>query len=424
MILAPLVSASAALLRDRFARAEPFKHILVDDFFDDALARELLAQFPKPDESISLNPYGAIGAKATHPDLSTLGGAYRTVHAYMGSPRFLAWLGEITGIEGLLYDEKNYGGGTHENFEGRDLRPHVDFNYHPVSKLHRRINLIVYLNDEWRPEWGGAIALHSDPRSPHDKVTEYQPLFNRCIVFETNERSWHGFERLNFPSDQKHRSRKSLSIYLYTRERPEEEAHAEHTTFFIPRSLPPRFAANHMLAARDVEELGELLGHRDRLIELHQREQGKREPDSAEAARLRILVAELQAKQHIPIMGYVRQTGNVSGFYPDGWSAKELRFSVRAERTIRMLSIRARIPEHISEDAALRIDLNGARIAEIPASPGILECSADVRIETGEIRAVRIEISAVMNPKRIGLNEDERDLGFFLECATFEHAPT
>jgi Rps23 Pro-64 3,4-dihydroxylase Tpa1-like proline 4-hydroxylase len=420
-ILDPRVSASTTLLRDRFAAAKPFKHLLIDDFFTEHLARELLEQFPKPDESISLNPYGAGGAKATHPDLTTLGSTYRAVHDYLRSSAFLTWLSAVTRIEDLLYDEQNYGGGTHENFEGRDLRPHVDFNYHPVSKLHRRINLIVYLNEDWQPEWGGAIALHSDPRGSNDEVTEYQPSFNRCIIFETSERSWHGFERLVFPEGQKHRSRKSLSIYLYTRERPEEEAHAEHTTFFIPRSLPSRFSANRTLTEKDVDELGELFGQRDRLIELYQREQGRRDTDSAPAARLRIQVAELQAKQSIPVMGYVRQTGNVHGRYADGWSTGELRFSMLAERPIRSLTIRARIPEHLPAGTTLSLHVNGACRAETPVSSGIATLSADLNISVEEIAAIHIAISATMNPKSVGLNEDKRNLGFFLECAMFEH---
>ena len=420
-ILDPEVRAATADLRRRFAAAKPFKHVVVDGFFVDSFARALLEQFPSADERPSANPYGAPGGKAFRSDLTSLGAAYRRAHASFGSPEMLRWLSGVTGIDDLVYDERNFGGGTHENFDGRDLRPHVDFNYHPVTKLHRRLNLIVYLNEDWRPEWGGAIALHSDPRDARDEVTEYAPDFNRCIIFETSERSWHGFERIDFPVDRRHRSRKSLSIYLYTRERPDGEARAEHTTFFIPRGLPSRFEEGRTLDASDVAELRELMGQRERLIELYQREQGGREADSAQAARLRILVAELQARREIPMQGYVRSAGEVTGRFADGWSGDELSFAIRAERPVRAVTIRARIPERVPAGALLRLEVGDAARAKVSATPGLVQVDCVAAVGAGGIAMVRLRASATVNHKRLGVNADERDLGFLLESATFEH---
>ncbi|HVA28002.1 MAG TPA: 2OG-Fe(II) oxygenase [Candidatus Baltobacteraceae bacterium] len=274
--LASAVVESTARRHDEFFAAMPFRHVVIDEFFTPTLACELREQFPAADESLSRNRYGAAGLKAYRRDLTALGPAFQAADALFRSAAFLDWLTQVTGIPQLLYDETNFGGGTHENFDGRDLRPHVDFNIHPVSGLHRRLNVIVYLNEDWRDEWGGAIALHSDPRDPLDTIVEYSPSFNRCIIFETNERSWHGFERIRLPEGERHRSRKSLSIYFYTRERPQDELHREHTTFFVPRPLPPRFAGGYALSDEDANELGELIGQRDRLIELYQSELGKK----------------------------------------------------------------------------------------------------------------------------------------------------
>lgn len=421
-LIEPSVLASVAALHDRFRKATPFRHIIVDDFFVDGFARELLEQFPKAGEDISLNRFGAAGRKAAHRDLTTLGSAYRAANELFGSPAFLTWLGEATGIDGLLYDESNFGGGTHENFNGRDLRPHIDFNYHPATRFHRRINLIVYLNKGWRPEWGGSIALHSDPRDPLDSVTVYEPFFNRCIVFETSERSWHGFDRIDLPAEERHRTRKSLSIYLYTRERPENEAHGEHTTFYIARPLPSRFVAGLSLTDDDAKELGELMGQRDRMIELYQSEQSKHEADSAQAARLRILVTELRANSPIPIMGYVRPAGDVSGFFADCWCAAELRFAVRAERRVSSILVRARVPEGMPPGSKMSLSVNGIPCAGVEISPGFVELTGDAGIVPSETVEILIATSASANPKHLGLGADERDLGFFLECVVFEHA--
>ncbi|HEY0797969.1 MAG TPA: 2OG-Fe(II) oxygenase, partial [Candidatus Baltobacteraceae bacterium] len=275
-VVAPEVLGAAPALRQQFDEAAPFRHVLIENFFVAGFARALLEQFPPP-AGATRNPFGAAGAKAFCSDLALLGPAYREVHQYLGSAPFLNWVGAITGIEALVYDQTNFGGGTHENFDGRDLRPHVDFNYHPVTKLHRRVNMIVYLNEVWEPQWGGAITLARDPRDPFSEAVAYEPTFNRCIIFETSEHSWHGFERVALPVGQQHRTRKSLSIYLYSREREAGQIHREHTTFFVPRPLPSRFAGGYTLSEDDASELGELMGHRDRLIALYHREQGKQE---------------------------------------------------------------------------------------------------------------------------------------------------
>src|SRR5690606_11797124 len=124
------------------------------------------------------------------------------INAYLNSPGFLKAMSAITGIPDLLPDPAMYGGGTHENVEGQELDVHVDYNYINNGQLHRRLNLLVYFNKEWQKEWGGNIELHSNPRSPDDdEVSSYEPLYNRALIFETNEHSWHGFEKIVLPPD-------------------------------------------------------------------------------------------------------------------------------------------------------------------------------------------------------------------------------
>jgi Rps23 Pro-64 3,4-dihydroxylase Tpa1-like proline 4-hydroxylase len=79
------------------------------------------------------------------------------------------------------------------------------------------LNLLIYLNPQWQADWGGNLELHSNPRQPEEnKIKSFVPIFNRCLIFETNEYSWHGFSQINLPENQRHLSRKSLSIYLYS----------------------------------------------------------------------------------------------------------------------------------------------------------------------------------------------------------------
>jgi Rps23 Pro-64 3,4-dihydroxylase Tpa1-like proline 4-hydroxylase len=246
-----------------FARRDPFRHVVIENFFAPDYAASLLAQFPAFERGNARNEAGEIGGKSTVEHIRGLGEPWAALDDLVRSQAFLDLVGRITGIEGLLYDPYYFGGGTHENREGQDLDPHVDFNRHPVEGWHRRLNLIVYLNHEWNDAWGGSLELHSDPRSPDDRVTRVTPLFNRAVIFETTEWSWHGFGRIALPADRHDLSRKSIALYFYTRERPAEELADTHSTIYVDRPLPGHFRAGTTLTEADVEELRVLLQRRD-----------------------------------------------------------------------------------------------------------------------------------------------------------------
>jgi hypothetical protein len=257
------VTAQVSAFAERFARREPFRHVVIDDFFAADYADRLLAEFPAFERGNARNENGKLGNKSTVEKIRGLGPAYVALDDLARSPELLDLIGRITGIPDLLYDPWYFGGGTHENLSGQDLDPHVDFNRHPVENWHRRLNLIVYLNREWDEAWGGSLELHSDPRSSDDRVTLITPLYNRCVIFETTETSWHGFSRIAAPEWGGALSRKSVALYFYTRERPAEELADPHSTIYVERPLPERFRPGMMLEAADVEEIRALLARRD-----------------------------------------------------------------------------------------------------------------------------------------------------------------
>jgi len=268
------VRARTTELRDAFANAQPFRHIVVDDFLEPAFCQRLIAEFPVFDRAKALDEMGNVGGKAVIPEIARISPAYTEFDHLMKSPDFLRWIGEITGIDHLLYDPDYIGGGTHENLHGQDLDNHVDFNYHPKRPIHRRLNLILFLNPEWKREWGGCLELHRDPWNPDaDSVEPIVPLANRCVVFETTENSWHGFHRIELPEDRRRESRRSLAVYFYSKDRPAAETAPEHSTIYIPRPLPQYFQAGYTLQPEDVTQLQILLQRRDDQIRfLYERE--------------------------------------------------------------------------------------------------------------------------------------------------------
>ena len=260
--------------REVFVHAEPFKHLSVDDFFTADFAERLLQEFPRFNPALARNEMGDVGGKAVNTKIREISPAYLELYETIGGRPFLELMSRISGIPDLVLDPRMYGGGTHENLHGQELDPHVDFNYDEAQQLHRRLNVIVYLNKGWQTEWGGAIEIHSNPRDPaKNRIRAFDPIFNRCVMFETNEISWHGFPKITLPADQRDLSRKSISIYLYTKTRPAEEIAPVHATFYVQRPLPDRFREGVTLAAEDVAELKNLLLRRDIWVQHYQKQE-------------------------------------------------------------------------------------------------------------------------------------------------------
>jgi 2-oxoglutarate-Fe(II)-dependent oxygenase superfamily protein len=259
-------------IQQEFQRAKPFRHVAVDNFLELDSCDALLRDFPIFNEKRATNEHGLVGRKAVVEQVADISPFYRKFYNYINSAPFLEAMSKLTGIPDLIADKTLFGGGTHNNLSGQGLDVHIDFNIDERNMLHRRINLLVYLNKEWEEAWGGAIELHSDPHHPVvDEVASFLPLFNRAVIFETNEYSWHGFKRIAIPPEKQHISRKSFSIYLYTKDRPAEEVLAPHTTFYVPQPLPDNLRAGYTLTEQDMLELHIRTQGRDGLLKMYQK---------------------------------------------------------------------------------------------------------------------------------------------------------
>ena len=235
----PSVIENAGELRERFSSAAPFPHLVLEEFLDPELLRRLHDDFPDFDPQRAANEMGHIRGKAVHEQISTISPAYRELHEIIQTREFLDSISDITGIPDLLFDPEYFGGGTHENLTGQGLHYHVDFNYHPIRKWHRRLNLIIFLNHEWRREWGGNLQLHRNAWLDEGAAdVEVLPEYGRAIIFETSERSWHGFEQIAAGPHGETLSRRSIALYFYSESRPNDEVTAEHGTYYVGRPLP------------------------------------------------------------------------------------------------------------------------------------------------------------------------------------------
>jgi hypothetical protein len=209
----------------------------MDDFLPEEILEPVLAEFPGPDEDWFAFD-SPLERKLATKDDSTMGPATRGLLWAFNSPAFVDFLEQLTGIEALVPDPHFVGGGLHQIVPGGHLKVHADFNEHPSNHLERRLNVLLYLNRDWKDEYGGALELWTPDMTRAEK--RILPYFNRCVVFTTTSTSYHGHpEPLACPEGM---TRKSMALYYYTKDRPAEEKAGGHNTLFQARpgeELPP-----------------------------------------------------------------------------------------------------------------------------------------------------------------------------------------
>jgi len=232
-----LAAAHAAAYRS----ARPFPHIVLDDFLPEAIAHALAAEFPKRDDVPWIAYDSATERKLETIDEKALPAFTRHVIEQCNGSTLAAFLEQLTGISRLEPDPSLWGGGLHQIERGGFLEVHADFNVHPATGLHRRLNLLVYLNPSWREEWGGHLELWSrDMRRCEVRVL---PAFNRCVIFNTDRYCFHGHPHpLTSPAGT---TRKSLALYYYAKEPGEGGATDMHNTLFQSRPRRRRFWRRH-----------------------------------------------------------------------------------------------------------------------------------------------------------------------------------
>lgn len=217
--------------RASYLSAKPFPHIVFDDFLDPALLELVLTEFPKPSQIQWQRFDNAREIKLASAAEATFGPITRLLLYHLNSVTFLEFLSQVTGIDNLIPDPSFEGGGLHQIVRGGKLGVHADFNKHRAYQLDRRLNLLLYLNKDWRAEYGGYLELW-DRKMSHCE-TKVLPLFNRVMVFGTTDFTYHGHpDPLQCPEGM---TRKSLALYYFSNGRPAEEISGEHSTLFQAR---------------------------------------------------------------------------------------------------------------------------------------------------------------------------------------------
>lgn len=406
-------------LQQKFVTAKPFKHLCIDEFLIRSVAEQLLAEFPPFDKKRALNEMGEVGGKATREDVKQLGPGFALLDDYISSPAFLRTISAMTGIPDLTYDPSYFGGGTHDNQHGQELDPHVDFNYNQSLSLHRRLNLIIYLNKNWEDSWGGEIELHSNPREPeNNSIISFAPLFNRCVIFETTESSWHGFPIINLPPEARHISRKSFAIYLYSKERPASEIAPPHRTFYISRPPPTHLKAGYLLTREDEFSIFQCIRRRDQHIFMYQQLEIEL---NSQIQGLTHHLKEIQNTLRCDTLGYVTQVGVAEGYSPDKWINGSFKATFSPLRGVDRCEVRVLLPVKTAKEARILITIGSSVTKEsiLPVGTPVV-----ISIELASLldSPFTVEITGeTFTPRSLGLNNDDRALLCQLECLAFYH---
>lgn len=228
MLPVEALMSTAEEMHEAYVNASPFAHAVIDDMFDEGLLTEVVREFDGQTQTWREFESKYEKKKQLNRD-EHLGPITRALFHNLNSEPFLEFLTKLTGIKGLIPDPYLVGGGLHRIGQGGKLGIHVDFNRHEQMRVFRRLNVIIYLNKDWKEEWGGHFEMWTEDKNACAK--KILPVFNRMAIFNTTSKSFHGHPiPLTCPEDV---YRKSLALYYYTAEDQGEQESDSHSTVFL-----------------------------------------------------------------------------------------------------------------------------------------------------------------------------------------------
>jgi hypothetical protein len=201
-------------LADGYQSAEPFPHMSINGLFDPNVLRTINNEFLIPQAMSSHFTGAAEGGKFAESDITKMGPVTSRFLRECNSQPFLDALSIITGVDNLIADPALVGGGLHQTVRGGRLKVHSDFNVDVTHRFVRKLNLLIYLNDGWQEEWGGALELWDKDMTR--AVVKVPPVLGQVAMFTCSDISYHGLpDPIDCPEGV---TRRSLALYYYVDE--------------------------------------------------------------------------------------------------------------------------------------------------------------------------------------------------------------
>jgi Rps23 Pro-64 3,4-dihydroxylase Tpa1-like proline 4-hydroxylase len=185
-------------VKNQFQNSAPFNHVIIDDFFLPKVAEQLATEFPSYNNP-GLGFYNnAIENKKVLNKWDKFPKLTYQAFTYLGRSEFTGNMRELIGESALWMDVGLNGGGWHMHGRGGKNNVHLDYNIHPKLGEQRKLNIIIYMTPNWQPEWEGGLEIWShdpDTYAPKNLVKTVENKFNRAVIFDTTQNSWHGLPK-------------------------------------------------------------------------------------------------------------------------------------------------------------------------------------------------------------------------------------
>ena len=223
-----LETAEREKLKQEFLNAQPYKHLVVDNFLKEDIANTLFQNFP--DYELFNRKYDGLNErKAEGSNFEDFDPLFTELRKEISSPKFCKWISDVTGIDDVFVTDDALGAGLHQGKAGSFLDVHIDFSMHHLLNVYRRLNLLIFFNKDWKDEYKGHTELWNSDMT--ELVKKVRPDFNRAVMFQTTGKSYHGYGKISPPEGM---TRKSFYTYFYTNT-PGEQDEVYHDTIFKTR---------------------------------------------------------------------------------------------------------------------------------------------------------------------------------------------
>ncbi len=197
-------------LNEAYESGDPCKHIVLDNFLRPEVAELLYNNFPKL-SSLNVKRKSLNEKKSEDYHFERFHPVFQEVKDAITGSDYCKVMGEMTSLDDLFVTTDNTGAGVHQGGDGSYVDVHIDYNMSTKFNAWRRLNLLVYLNKDWKDEYGGALELWDKDMTECKKMI--LPNFNRAVVFYTDKNAPHGYRKMSLPEEI---TRKSFYCYYYT----------------------------------------------------------------------------------------------------------------------------------------------------------------------------------------------------------------
>jgi Rps23 Pro-64 3,4-dihydroxylase Tpa1-like proline 4-hydroxylase len=219
-------------MQAKWINSKPFNHIIIDNFLSKNTIEDVVKEFPDFD-NVSWKSYNNnLEIKKVLNHWDKFGPETYKLFNYLNSIEFIKQLEKLTKCK-LFADFGLNGGGLHTHKSGGKLNTHLDYSLHPKLKLQRKLNLLIYVTPNWKKKFGGFLGLWAKSLSknrPGKLKKSIAPIFNRAVIFDTTQDSWHGLPKPITCPD--YVMRNSLAIYYLCK--PQIEVSDRGKALFSP----------------------------------------------------------------------------------------------------------------------------------------------------------------------------------------------